>query len=351
MRRSIVITGLSCVLLLAFASLMPVQADFGTNWTAEVFDGEDFNSLVTTITGVPMINFTWSAYPVINNQQISQVGNDEFSIRFTGVQVFQQGAYNFVLSYDDGIRLFIDGQKVFDQYNGGPGTARNSTVPVNMTAGNHTIVVEYFDGVGQALVQVQWLLQGAAVTTPGVFTTTPGIFVTPTPLATAVPPLTVSVTTRGLSLRTGPYLGASFIGVARPGTAYVPTARNQDEGTYTWYRITVGERTGWVSGRYLQVTGDPNSVPLVSTIFEQIDGAPDLGVIGVPRAFMNFRRRPSQRAARIGQIPWGDQVQIIGRTRQGGEDFWYQVRWNGQVGWIFAPFVRVDGDINRVPVY
>jgi hypothetical protein len=66
---------------------------------------------------------------------------------------------------------------------------------------------------------------------------------------------------------------------------------------------------------------------------------------------MYLRRRPSQRASLLDLIPWGDQVQLLGRTRQGGKDFWYQVRWNGQVGWIFAPFVRVDGNINAVPVY
>ncbi len=344
--RNIWIMLLGTLFILAFSSLASVQAEFGSNWQVDFFPNADLSgSSVDTFTGVAAINFSWPVFPDINGTRPDGItASDSFSIRFTGVQVFQQGSYNFVLVYDDGARLFIDRQKVFDEFNGGPGTARTSNVPVNMTVGNHTIEVQYFDGVGPAVIQVQWFLQGGV-------TTTPGVFVTPPPAPTAVPPLTVSVTTRGLSLRTGPYLGASFIGVARPGTAYVPTARNQDEGTYTWFQITVGERTGWSSGRYLQVTGDPNTAPLVSTVFEQIDNAPDLGVIGVPRAIMNLRRRPSQRAARIAQIAWGDEVQIIGRTRQGGKDFWYQVRWNGQVGWIFAPFVRVDGNINIVPVY
>lgn len=346
MRRSIWIILLSAVLFLVISS--GVQADFGVNWTAEFFNNPDVDgSPVTTVTGINGVNFNWgTGRPVVNGQTIN-VGPETFSVRFTSTQVFSQGLYNFVVSYDDGARMIIDGQVAFDEFNGnGNNAVRTNNFNRDMTAGNHTLVVEYFDGVQNASIQVQWFLQGAS----GV-TTTPGVFITPTPLATAVPPLTVSVTTKGLSLRTGPYLGASFIGVARPGTAYVPTARNQDEGTYTWFRITVGERTGWVSGRYLTVTGDPNSVPLTSTVFEQIDNAPDLGVIGVPRAIMNFRRRPSPRAARIAQIPWGDEVQIIGRTRQGGEDFWYQVRWNGQVGWIFAPYVRVDGNINLVPIY
>jgi hypothetical protein len=344
---------LTVLLVLVFSSLASVHAEFGVNWTAEFYDDPDLaTGVVTTVTGINGINFNWgTGRPVVNGQTIN-VNQETFSVRFTSTQVFSQGNYNFVVSYDDGARMLIDGQPVFDEFNGnGNNTVRTNNFNRDMTAGNHTLVVEYFDGVGNASIQVQWFLQGGSVTTPGVFTTTPGVFVTPTPLATAVPPLTVSVTSRGLSLRTGPYLGASFIGVARPGTAFIPAARNQDEGTYTWFQITVGERTGWVSGRFLNVTGDPNSAPLVSTVFQQIDGAPDLGVIGVTRSVMNLRRRPSQRAALLAQIPWGDEVQILGRTRQGGKDFWYQVRWTGQVGWIFAPFIRVGPDINRVPVY
>jgi uncharacterized protein YraI len=338
---------LAVLFILVFASL--VQADFGTNWQADVFDNNDLEgSPEATITGINGINFNWGTNPPEINGQDIDVPAEGFSIRFTSTQVFSQGQYNFVLAYDDGARMSIDGTEIMDEYNGSAGgnVTRTTNVLRDMTAGNHTLVVEYFDGIGNANIQVQWFLQGGSSVT-----TTPGVFITPTPLATAVPPLTVSVTTRGLSLRTGPYLGASFIGVARPGTAYIPTARNRDEGTYTWFQITVGERTGWASGRYLEVAGDPNSVPLVSTVFEQIDGAPDLGVIAVPRSIMNLRRRPSQRAAQIGQIPWGDHMQLLGRTRQGGADFWYQVRWNGQVGWVFAPFIRVDGDVNIVPVY
>jgi uncharacterized protein YraI len=163
--------------------------------------------------------------------------------------------------------------------------------------------------------------------------------------------LTVGVgSVKGLALRTGPYLGASLISVIRPGQTYSPIARNKDEGVYNWYLITVNGKTGWASGRYLQITGDPNSVPLQSSIFEQIDGAPDVGVRASPRSVMNFRRRPSRRATLLGQIPWGADLQLIGRTIQAGNNFWFQVRYKGQVGWIYAPFVSTYGDINNVPI-
>jgi hypothetical protein len=335
----------STLLFLGFSSAIIVQADFGTNWQADFFNSNDLGgSIVQTITGINGINFNWgTGKPVVNGSEIN-VGPETFSVRFTSTQSFQQGAYNFVLSYDDGARMTIDGTEVMNQFNGEAGgyVTRTFNFTRDMVAGNHTLVVEYFDGVGNANIQVQWFFQG--VTTPG----TPG---TVAPVSTAVPPLTVSVEgVRGLALRTGPYLGASLIGVVRPGTAYSPTARNRDEGQYTWYQITVNGRTGWSSDRFLTVSGDPNSVPQVSTIFEQIDSAPDTGVIGIPRAYVHFRRRPGLRSASMAEIPWGTEVQIIGRTRQGGEDFWYHVRWNGQVGWISALFTRVRGNIDNVPV-
>jgi hypothetical protein len=179
------------------------------------------------------------------------------------------------------------------------------------------------------------------------------------------------VNVRGLSLRTGPYLGATFIRAIRPGNQYTAIARNNDEGIYTWYQIRVPLETqpaasltaipgatpvaqqfvtGWSSGRYLAVTGDPNGLPLVSTIFDQIDAAPETGVLGITRAPMNFRRRPSTRTTIMAEIPWGGVVTVIGRTVQGGENFWLHVRWDNGVGWIFAPYITIDGDIDTVPI-
>lgn len=190
------------------------------------------------------------------------------------------------------------------------------------------------------------------------------------------------VVVRGLSVRTGPYLGATFITAARPGNNYGVVARNQDEGIYTWYllNVPIGQPTssttvdtsgitaipgvatvaatpvaqqylqGWSSGRYLELTGDANAVPIRSTIFEQIDGAAEVGVLGIPRAPMNLRRRPSTRTQVLAEIPWGAVVPVIGRTIQGPDNFWLQVRYDNLVGWIFAPFVTIRGDVDTVPI-
>src|SRR5262245_5338917 len=147
MRRTIWIILLSAVLFLMIP--FGVQADFGVNWTGEFFNNPDVaGSPTTTVTGINGVNFNWgTGRPVVNGQTIN-VGPETFSVRFTSTQVFSQGSYNFVVSYDDGARLIIDGQVVFDEFNGnGNNTVRTNNATRDMTAGNHTLVVEYFDGV------------------------------------------------------------------------------------------------------------------------------------------------------------------------------------------------------------
>ncbi len=232
----------------------------------------------------------------------------------------------------------------------------NFTLP---QAGTYTIIVAGFGG------------------TAGPYTLT----LTGTTAQAAITAQVVRV--RGLSVRTGPYLGATFITAARPGNNYGVIARNRDEGIYTWYLLNVpigqpsstttvdtssltaipGVATlpatpvaqqylqGWSSGRYLELTGDPNAVPIRTTIFDQIDGAAEVGVLAIPRAPMNLRRRPSTRTQVFAQVPWGAVVPIIGRTVQGADNFWLQVRYDGIVGWIFAPYVTIRGDVDAVPIH
>jgi len=218
-----------------------------------------------------------------------------------------------------------------------------------LTAGAHTLRVEFLELIDQAQVQFQYfpISVGLPTSDLGLILGTPPIAGTPTgPLATVTG-------VRGLAVRTGPYLGASFITTAQGSTGYSVLARNQSEGVYTWYKIRVGEREGWASGRYLTISGvDPNALPEEGTVFDTIGDAPDRNVIGIPRSVMNLRVRPSARTQLLDQLAWGEEVSIIGRTVQARNNFWLQVRTQeGVVGWIYAPFVTIHGEINAVPIH
>ncbi|MDX1992112.1 MAG: choice-of-anchor D domain-containing protein, partial [bacterium] len=189
---------------------------------------------------------------------------------------------------------------------------------------------------------------------------------TPTPVVTTQPPISVVVTqvaagptpvtgvvvqVRGLSGRSGPYLGASLLRVARPNNTYPILGRSSDESSqYTWYLIQIGTRQVWVSGRYFQVSGDPFSLPEIRTVFDEIDDVPDTGVAVITRAFADLRRRPSPRSQILQELPPGTQMALLGRTTQNGGNWWYHVRLGEVEGWIPAYAIVRGGNVNDVPL-
>ena len=332
--------GMLLVIIIAPTENTSAQVDSGTNWVGRFYN--DPNAIyqtgalptpVATEVYPAGLHFNWPGQPTNSfGQPIASVNADNFSVIFqTQASFLSTGLYQFFGEIDDQIIVAIDGFIVFQQT--APG---QFAFQYQLTSGSHTIAVGMVELTSTAILQFQWQFVGT------------GAVGTPVPVG----PIGRVVNVRGLSLRTGPYLGASFIAVLRPDNNYTVLAKSNDEGGgFTWYKVVAGERVGWASGRYLLVEADPNSIPNEGTVFDQLDNPNSTGVIGVTRAVMNFRRRPSVRAARIGQIFWGAEIEILNRTVQAGRDFWYQVRFDGKVGWIFAPYIGIrSGFILTVPI-
>lgn len=115
---------------------------------AGVYTANYFNN--TTLTGAPVysnqetvINHDWG-----QGSPNAAVGNDFFSARWTKIDTFEAKNYEFTVTADDGIRLFIDGQKVLDKWVDQAAT----TYKVNkvLTAGPHQIMLEYYEKTGGA---------------------------------------------------------------------------------------------------------------------------------------------------------------------------------------------------------
>jgi hypothetical protein len=88
------------------------------------------------------------------------VNADNFTTRYVGTFDFQAGNYKFDVTTDDGVRVYVDGVLLLDHwYNNEEWMYATKT----MTAGEHQIKVEHFEGGGTATIKVAWAKQAAPV--------------------------------------------------------------------------------------------------------------------------------------------------------------------------------------------
>jgi hypothetical protein len=257
---SFTLLGLSLLITLPTST---VRAEAGTDWAAQFYNNTTLAdpAVATGVLYPTGLNFTWAGQPQDGfGTTLTGVAADGWSARYVTTENFTAGSYEFVLTGDDGFRLYIDGNLIGDYFTLTGLNTRSVVVPFG-SDGIRTIVVEHVDISGSASIQVNW------------FPSTD----TAEPTATPIPQAFGQVErVNGLAVRTGPFLGASLINVARPGKQYEISARNIQEGVYTWFLIKIDEtQSGWVSGRYLALTqGDQNTLPFGESVFDSIGVPP-----------------------------------------------------------------------------
>jgi hypothetical protein len=95
----------------------------------------------------PYLFETWSDGAPVDGCPV-----DGFGARFSRGVDFAGGDYTFALGYDDGARLWVDGELVID----GWGAGNQHYATRHLDAGHHQITVEYYDGVGDASLTLFW---------------------------------------------------------------------------------------------------------------------------------------------------------------------------------------------------
>ena len=78
---------------------------------------------------------------------------DKFSARWTGSFTFPAGTRTFTAAVDDGVRVWLDGVLIIDHWTGAPATTRATRT---LTAGTHTIRVDYVERLSWASAKVTW---------------------------------------------------------------------------------------------------------------------------------------------------------------------------------------------------
>jgi parallel beta-helix repeat protein len=111
-----------------------------------------------TLTGPPVlqrtepeINASWSS-----GSPAPEVPVDNFSARWQGfLYVPTTGNYNFYTQADDGVRLYLDGVQVIDQWNY-VGFAERTYNAVALATGWHPISLEMRETTGSAAIKLSW---------------------------------------------------------------------------------------------------------------------------------------------------------------------------------------------------
>jgi hypothetical protein len=80
------------------------------------------------------------------------VGTDHFSVRWVKTQNFTAGSYTFSATADDGVRVYLDGSLVIDQWKDQPPTTY--TASRSVSAGDHTVSVEYYEHTEVAVARL-----------------------------------------------------------------------------------------------------------------------------------------------------------------------------------------------------
>ncbi|MFN8441687.1 MAG: PA14 domain-containing protein [Caldilineaceae bacterium] len=124
----------------------PSQGD--PAWNGEYFNNPDLAAPVTFTRGDGSIDFDWG-----NGSPGNGLNSDNFSVRWTRTIRFPQGRYRFRTETDDGVRLYIDGSLVIDQWREQGRTAY--TAERDLSEGNHTIRMEYFERSGSAFAKLE----------------------------------------------------------------------------------------------------------------------------------------------------------------------------------------------------
>jgi PA14 domain-containing protein/chitobiase/beta-hexosaminidase-like protein/Big-like domain-containing protein/carboxypeptidase family protein len=137
----------------------PLRVGTGTGLLGEYFNNPSLSAPVVISRTDPVVDFNWGG-----GSPDASIGADNFSVRWTGqVQATTTGDFVFATNSDDGVRLWVEGQQVIDNWTD-HGDTLNSSAPVHLEAGEkYDLRLEWYERGSAALVRLSWSYPGQAL--------------------------------------------------------------------------------------------------------------------------------------------------------------------------------------------
>jgi hypothetical protein len=120
--------------------------------------GEYFNNTARDVTGAPTmtridpaVNFNWG-----NDGPGAPIGTDHFSVRWTGdLEIAVADAYTFITNTDDGARLWLNDQRIINQWVD-QGPTDGTSAAIQLEPGVYPLTMEYYEWEGGAVAYLYW---------------------------------------------------------------------------------------------------------------------------------------------------------------------------------------------------
>lgn len=118
-------------------------------WLGEYFGNTDLSGKPVVTQKDGNIGFNWGL-----GAPVGGLPEDYFGVRWTRKDTFFADNYAFCAMADDGVRLYVDGVRLIDEWHAA--NALSYCAQADLTAGVHTVKVEYYEDGGNALIYVWW---------------------------------------------------------------------------------------------------------------------------------------------------------------------------------------------------
>jgi hypothetical protein len=132
------------------SQLYPAASPTGGGLTGQYYDNIDLTGLKVTRTD-PTVNFDWGS-----GSPDPSIGPDTFSVRWTGqVQPQFSETYTFYTDSDDGVRLWVNGQLIINNWTNHAPTENSGAL--SLSAGQKVdLKMEYYENGGGAVAKLLW---------------------------------------------------------------------------------------------------------------------------------------------------------------------------------------------------
>jgi uncharacterized protein YraI len=349
------------------------------SWTAQYYTNSSLSGSPTVILSENSPSHNWGG-----GAPFSTIPADNFSARWTTLQTLNAGTYRITVRADDGVRVYVNGQRVIDQWHGATGLTY--TADVTLPFGQHNLMVEYYEAAGDAFLEFAFALVSGGYVPP----TVPPVIQPPTNIGLSGSWLATYFNNRDLAGTPAAILSEST--PSRNWGAGSPIASvGADNFSVRWtsaqtlsagtYRITVRADDGvrvyvngilvineWRNATGLTYTGDITlpagthnftveyyeaggnafiefNVGLASA--SNVGGPANASGSATVTAFrLNVREQPGTSSNVLAKVNRGETYPVVGCNT---DRSWWQIDVNGVRGWVFNSFVNV-ANASCVPV-